>query len=136
MLENFEKISKYLLLSIFFDQFIELRFDIIEIYLSKKSNIKYNSTIYKNLDKLSILYIEYCISTITIISFKHKNKFLIVFNKFDFYLLFVRIISKRKYVQRINMFFLTKFYNNKIDRNFLKYLIVVIQILTFYFIVF
>jgi len=112
-----------------------LRSDIVRIYLSEKSSIKYDSTVDRYLDGLSVLYIEYRISAVTIVSFEHKDKFSVVFNKSDFHSLFVRIVSKRKCVQRADTSFLTKFHDSKIDRYFFKYLIVVIQIPTLYLVV-
>lgn len=114
---------------------MRLRSNIIRIYFSKKSNIKHDLIVDKHLNGLFVLYVECRILAMTIISFEHKDEFLIAFNKFDFYSLFVRIILKKKCVQRANASFFTKFYDNKINRCFLKHLIVVIQILTLHFVV-
>lgn len=101
----------------------------------EKSNIKHDSIVDKHLDGLFVLHVECRILVVTMISFEHEDEFLVAFNKFDFYSLFVRIISKRKCVQRVDAPFPTKSHDGKIDRCFPKHLIVVIQILTLHLVV-
>lgn len=117
------------------NQFIGLLSGIVRIYLPEKGSIKHNPTIDRNLDGLSVLYIKCHTSAVTIVSSEYRDKFSTKLNKLGFHPLFVRIVPKRKYIQRANTPFPIEFHHSKIDRRFPKYLAVIIQIPTLHLVV-
>lgn len=81
-------------------------------------------------------HVKCCVLTMTMMNFKHENEFSIAFNELNFDFIFIWMMFKKICFKRVNTLSFSKFENNQIDRNFLKDLIVVIQISTFHIIIF
>ena len=47
----------------------------VRVYLLEKGSIKYNPIINRNLNGLSVLYIEYYILVVTVVSSKYRDEF-------------------------------------------------------------
>jgi hypothetical protein len=60
------------------------------------------------------------------------NEFSIICNNINFNLFFVLVIFKKENSKDINMFRPAEFWNNKIDKNYIKYFIIKIEILIYY----
>ena len=112
-----------------------LRSGIVRIHLPEKSSIKHDPAVDRNLDGISILHVECCTSAVTMVSSEYGDEFSAAFNKLGFHPLFVRMVPRRKCVQRADALFPTEFHDGKVDRCFPKDLAVVIQIPILHFVV-